>query len=62
MMKSVSFWSCPGELSVAERMDMAKAAGFEGIELTLEGEGEITRDEVSGTINRLKAKSRVVNE
>ena len=44
MMKSVSFWSFPGELSVAERMDMAKAAGFEGIELTLEGAGEITMD------------------
>lgn len=44
MMKSVSFWAFPGELSVAERMDMAKAAGFEGIELTLEGEGEITMD------------------
>ena len=42
MVKSVSFWSFPAGLSVAERMDMAVAAGFEGIELTLEAEGEIT--------------------
>ncbi len=42
MVKSVSFWSFPGELNIEQRMDMAKAAGYEGIELTLEGEGEIT--------------------
>ncbi len=54
MMKSVSFWSFPGELSVAERMDMAKAAGFEGIELTLEGEGEITMDTTAADMAQYK--------
>ncbi len=44
MIKSISFWSFENELSVEDRMKMAKKYGFEGIELTLEGEGEITSD------------------
>jgi len=44
MIKSVSFWSFPAGTSIAEAMQMAKDAGFEGIELTVEAEGEITAD------------------
>lgn len=52
MIKSISFWSFPGELSVEQRMDMAKAAGFDGIELTLEGAGEITMDSSAADMAR----------
>jgi len=39
MIKSISYWSFPAELKLKERMTLAKAAGYEAIELTLEGEG-----------------------
>ncbi|NLO05987.1 MAG: sugar phosphate isomerase/epimerase [candidate division WS1 bacterium] len=42
MIKSISFWSFPEGLSIEERMRMAKKYGFDGIELTVEAEGEIT--------------------
>lgn len=42
MIKSISFWSFPEGLNIRQRMEMAKRYGFEGIELTVEAEGEIT--------------------
>jgi L-ribulose-5-phosphate 3-epimerase len=44
MVKSISFWSFPQGTTVAQAMQMAKDAGFEGIELTVEAEGDITVD------------------
>ena len=44
MLKSISFWSFPDGLSIEERMQMAKKYGYDGIELTVEEEGEITPD------------------
>jgi len=54
MIKSISFWSFPEGLSVEQRMDMARAAGFDGIELTLEAEGEITMDSSAADMARFK--------
>jgi len=42
MIKSISFWSFPDGMTIRDRMTMAKQYGFEAIELTLEGAGEIT--------------------
>ena len=44
MVKAISFWSFPDGLSIEERMKMAKKYGYDGIELTVEAEGEITPD------------------
>ena len=44
MIKSISFWSFPEGMTIEQRMMMAKDYGFEAIELTVEGEGEITPD------------------
>jgi hexulose-6-phosphate isomerase len=44
MLKSISFWCFPDGMSIEERMTMAKEYGYEGIELTVEAEGEITAD------------------
>ncbi len=44
MIKSISFWSFPEGMTIEQRMTMAKDYGFEAIELTVEGEGEITPD------------------
>jgi len=42
MVKSISFWSFPAGTTIAQAMPMARDAGFEAIELTVEAEGEIT--------------------
>ncbi len=52
MVKSISFWSFPDGMTVEERMKMAKQAGFEGIELTVEAEGEITPDSSAADMPR----------
>ncbi|MEA3399686.1 MAG: sugar phosphate isomerase/epimerase family protein [Armatimonadota bacterium] len=44
MVKSISFWSFPEGTDIEGCMKMAKRYGFEGIELTVEAEGEITAD------------------
>ena len=41
MKKSISYWSFVGR-SAVEAMRLAKDAGFEGIELTLDAEGDLT--------------------
>ncbi|MGD9495307.1 MAG: sugar phosphate isomerase/epimerase family protein, partial [Armatimonadota bacterium] len=52
MVKSISFWSFPDGMTIEERMKMAKRYGFEGIELTVEGEGEITPDSSPADMSR----------
>ena len=48
MKKSINYWSFPGvlsgkaEMELRDCMELAKNAGFDGIELTLEEEGEIS--------------------
>ena len=41
--KSISYWSFVGK-SCVEAMRIAKAAGFEGIELAMDGAGDLTPD------------------
>ena len=41
MKKSISYWSFSGK-NVFEAMRLAKDAGFDGIELTLDEEGDVT--------------------
>ena len=54
MIKSISFWSFPPEMSVEHRMRAAKEAGYQGIELTLEAEGEITPSTPADDVKRIK--------
>lgn len=54
MIKSISFWSFPEGMSVEQRMRAAKGAGYQGIELTLEAEGEITPEASADDIKRIK--------
>ena len=43
MKKSISFWSFNGK-TAAQAMQLAKDAGFDGIELTLDAAGDLTMD------------------
>lgn len=43
MKKSISYWSFSGK-NVFEAMRLAKDAGFDGIELTLDAEGDVTME------------------
>ena len=43
MKKSISYWSFSGK-NVFEAMRLAKDAGFDGIELTLDAEGDMTME------------------
>ncbi len=52
MVKAISFWSFPEGMSIEDRMKMAKEYGFEGIELTVEPEGEITPDSSPGEMQQ----------
>ncbi len=54
MIKSISFWSFPSDMSVEQRMRAAKDLGYQGIELTLEGEGEITPTTPADSVKRIK--------
>ncbi|MFK0524047.1 sugar phosphate isomerase/epimerase family protein [Paenibacillus illinoisensis] len=42
MKKGINIWSFPGNLAIADCIRTAKKAGFEGIELSLNGEGELS--------------------
>ena len=42
MKKGLSIWSCPPGMMIKDSMRLAKNAGFEGIELALEMNGEIS--------------------
>ncbi len=55
MIKSISYWSFPDEMSVEDRMRAAKRLGYEAIELTLEADGEICPDTPADDIKRFKA-------
>lgn len=40
--KGINIWSFPADLDLADCMKLAKAAGFEGIELALSGQGQLS--------------------
>jgi hexulose-6-phosphate isomerase len=55
MIKSISYWSFPGGMKLKDRMKLAKAVGFEAIELTLEGpDAEINMKTTAAEIKAIK--------
>ena len=54
MIKSISFWSFPADMTVEQRMRTAKDLGYQAIELTLEAEGEICPTSSPDDIKRIK--------
>jgi len=55
MIKSISYWSFPGGMKLKDRMKLAKASGFEAIELTLEGpDAEINMKTTAAEIKAIK--------
>lgn len=54
MIKSISFWSFPSDMSVEARMRAATQFGYDAIELTLEAEGEITLQTPADDVKRIK--------
>ena len=55
MKKAISIWCFPGDMPVREAMKQAKAAGFDGIELALNEEGEPGLDRQPSQIKDIKA-------
>ncbi len=55
MIKSISFWSMPPGSGVEEGMKLAKAAGFEAIELTVDETGEFSLESTTEEIASAKA-------
>ena len=53
MKRSISFWSFTGK-TAAEAMQLAKDAGFDGIELTLDAAGDLTMDTTDEQVLALK--------
>ena len=54
MKKSINFWSFVNK-DVYQAMDIAKDAGFEGIELTLEATGDLTPNSTPEQLAKIKA-------
>ena len=54
--KSISYWSFVGK-SAFEAMELAKDAGFDGIELTLDGAGDLTMDTTPSQLKALKDRA-----
>ena len=54
MKKSINYWSFSGK-DIYEAMDLAKKAGFEGIELALMAEGDLTPDSTDEQLAKIRA-------
>lgn len=59
MKKSISYWSFTGKNAV-EAMTLAKDAGFDGIELTLDSEGDINPATTEATLLQLKQTAQEI--
>ncbi len=59
MKKSISYWSFVGR-SAVEAMRIAKDAGFDGIELTLDAEGDLTPQTTPEQLAALKAAAEEI--
>lgn len=59
MKKSISFWSFAGK-SVFEAMELAKKAGFDGIELTLDAAGDLTPETTPEQLAAIRAKAEEI--
>jgi hexulose-6-phosphate isomerase len=53
MIKSISYWSFP-RMSVEQILRTAKEMGYQGVELTLEAEGEISPSTPAADVKRIK--------
>ena len=53
MKKSISIWSFYGDWSLKEKMELAKEAGFEGIEVDVSGDGPINLDSSDADIDEV---------
>ena len=58
MKKGINQWAFPSSMSLEKAMHLAKEAGFEGIELTVAKEGEITLESTKSDMARIVAASR----
>ena len=56
MKKGINIWSFPAGTSIAESIKIAKDAGFDGIELSLNGEGELGLDSTEKDIKEIQAR------
>jgi L-ribulose-5-phosphate 3-epimerase len=54
MKTSISQWSFPGEFSVATCLEGARAAGFDGIELTFAETGTISMESKPGDLEKIR--------
>lgn len=54
MKKGISYWSFAGT-DIKENLKLAKEAGFEGVEITLDAEGAVTLDSTKEEILEIKA-------
>lgn len=54
MKKSINYWSFSGK-DVYQAMDLAKAAGFDGIELALMDSGDLTPDSTDEQLAKIRA-------
>jgi len=53
--KSINIWSFPPEMPIADCVALAKDAGFEGIELALADEGELSLDASAEELEKIRA-------
>ncbi len=59
MKKSINYWSFVGK-DIYEAMELAKKAGFEGIELALLESGDLTPDSTPEQLAKIKAKAEEI--
>ena len=55
MKKGISIWAFPAGTALSDAFRMAKAAGFDGVEVALSDEGELTLDTTAEQLNAIKA-------
>ena len=58
MKKGINRWSMPGEWPIQRCIEEAKAAGFEGIELTLEETGELSLGSREAEVKAIRAAAQ----
>lgn len=57
MKKGINIWSFPGDLSIAQCMAIAKDAGFEGIELSLNEKGPLSLESNASDIEEIRKEA-----
>jgi L-ribulose-5-phosphate 3-epimerase len=57
MRKSINIWSFYGNWSLGEKMHLAKAAGFEGFEIDLSGDGPVNLKSTASDLKAVRAQA-----